>query len=315
MNCKSIGILVMCLTVYSCYADYACWRGDRAYKQNNFMQAKYWYEKALGERPENTKALYCWAKAAYKQKDFIAAEQAFEKVLQDTTLSTVQKEQALSSLGDTAVQKADYQKAVDKYTQALELNPTSEYLKKRLAQARLLLEQQKQKQQSASDQKRDTQADTTRDTITNNNQGNQNGQQQNTSSNKSESTEKQSADQKHGAQQGQQADKSAIKNSDTQDTNQDSNNTKQQQQRQNTDANHNAYSPDKQALPSQYRQKNGLEQEQACCAKINNKNSNLSKQQQQVLEAIAQEDQQALTRLLAGSVYKDQQDNYGDKNW
>jgi len=332
-------VLVPAASVWA--ASYACWRGDRAYIQQDLTQARSWYEKSLAQNPQDTQALYCWAKVAYKQKEFVQAEQAFDKVLQETKLTPVQKEQALSSLADTAMQQENYQKAVNNYTQAVTLNPIDVGLKKKLAQARFLLAQQKQERERAQNEQDKGNSNNTADK----NERQQNGQQDNTQDNQGKGAQKQSTGAEQSTDQPQQSPH------DTQSATQESNRESKQQSRNQSDSthkqeqdntqntNHSKFAQDnkqhiqpqqdksqeKERQPaasqsqsqSQYKQKYSSKQQQAS----NAHNAQVPERYQRVVEAVAQEDQQALARLLAQAVYKEQKEqNYNqdythDKNW
>jgi tetratricopeptide (TPR) repeat protein len=331
---KKILMLVVTLHTSFCVSsalmsNYARWRGDRAYSKQDLTQASNWYEKALAQNPQDIQALYCWAKVAYKQKSFEQAEQAFDKVVQDRTLTTLQKEQAFSSLADTAMQLRKYQKAVDNYTQALALNPTSEILKKKLEQARLLLAQQKQEREYTQDEQRKGNSDNTADS----NERQQNGQQDNAHDNQGKGSQKQSAGTQHGAGQSQQSPH------DTKDATHESKGESEQQRRDQQTTQQNTTDEQKQGNPhntehtkpaqdkkqnTQSEQLESYTDKQAAAPKSHSQSHSQYKQKEpqeqqptpyttqvpehyrQVIEAVAQEDKQTLTRLLARAVYKEQ---------
>ena len=151
-----INILILLnLTNNSTFAiSFDTWRAAKAYKNNDIDTAKNLYQKAIEKYPEESIALYNLGKIIYKEGDYKKAAGLFEKAAQITSKNQ-EKEQAYFDLGESNFKLKDYQKAIYAYENVLKINPNNEIARKRLEEAKKLLEQEKQEQNN--DQKQENQ--------------------------------------------------------------------------------------------------------------------------------------------------------------
>jgi tetratricopeptide (TPR) repeat protein len=119
--------------------------GNKAYKNQNFDQAKADYNRAL-EADNSAKGNYNLGNALYEGGEYEAAAKKYEEAASlsnDPTISS----SAYRNLGDAQYQQEQYQEAVEAYKQSLRINPDDQETKYNLSKAIRQLQQQQQQQQ------------------------------------------------------------------------------------------------------------------------------------------------------------------------
>lgn len=138
-----------------------------AYEDKNFATAESVYAQSLEQDPYDAVMNYNLGTALYKQKKFIEAKNHFERSVKKSCEKSLLQEQSLFNLGNSFMQLAEYQSAIDVYEKALEIHADNERTQKNLELARSLLEEQKRKeeeqkkqneQKKESDQQKDDQS-------------------------------------------------------------------------------------------------------------------------------------------------------------
>ena len=139
-------------------------KGIQLYEAENYPKAKAWYEKQLPSPTHRPYAQYNLGCIAYQEQDYAKAQEAFEAALH--TPSPDLQEKAFYNLGNTAFQQASQastnvqeaiqylEKAIQAYTNSLDLNANNPKAKANceLAQKELerLKDQAKEKDEAQS---------------------------------------------------------------------------------------------------------------------------------------------------------------------
>lgn len=148
-------ILIFLLT--ACLADVSAQvdkrevrRGNRDFKKENFKEAELDYFRGLAKDSLSFAANYNMANTLYRQENYDQALKHLEKIAEMAADSPVAADYYYN-LGNVAMAKEDYQKAVDAYKQSLLRNPTDLEAKENYIYAKEKLKQQ-QNQQNQQDQ-------------------------------------------------------------------------------------------------------------------------------------------------------------------
>ena len=159
--------------------------GNRSFKKEAWREAEVDYRKAQLKDSLSLAAGYNLANALYRQEDYEGAAKAMEPVREIAAGSS----DYFYNLGDVALQKKDYQAAVDAFKQSLLLNPADLDAKENYIYAKKMLENQQnggggdnnQDQNQNNDQNQDNQDQNqdNNDNKDNNNDNNQDNQDQN----------------------------------------------------------------------------------------------------------------------------------------
>lgn len=127
-------------------------QGNNDFNQQNFGNAEVEYQKAIDMNPQSLIANYNKGNALYKQKKFDDAINQFETTSKLGT-NEISDASVFHNLGNTFMQKQDYEKAIKAYKEALKRNPSDKETKYNLAYANQKLKQSQQNQQNNQDQK------------------------------------------------------------------------------------------------------------------------------------------------------------------
>ena len=125
-------------------------RGNRDFKKENFKEAELDYFRGLAKDSLSFAANYNMANTLYRQENYDQALKHLEKIAELAADSPVAADYYYN-LGNVAMAKEDYQKAVDAYKQSLLRNPTDLEAKENYIYAKEKLKQQ-QNQQNKQDQ-------------------------------------------------------------------------------------------------------------------------------------------------------------------
>lgn len=112
--------------------------GNRSFKKEAWREAEVEYRKAQLKDSLSLAAGYNLANTLYRQEDYDGASKAMEPVREAAAGSS----DYFYNLGDIALQKKDYQAAVDAFKQSLLLNPADLDAKENYIYAKKMLENQ-----------------------------------------------------------------------------------------------------------------------------------------------------------------------------
>ena len=182
-------------------------RGNRDFRKENYKEAELQYFRALAKDSLSFAANYNMANTLYRQENYDQALKHLER-LEEVAADSPAAADFYYNLGNVAMAKEEYQKAVDAYKQSLLRNPGDVEAKENYIYAKAKLKEQQDQQQN--DQNNQDQ----------NNQD-QNNQDQNNDQNKDQNQDKKDDQNKHDDQ-----------NKDQQDQNQDQQDQKKDQQNQ-----------------------------------------------------------------------------------
>jgi len=120
-------------------------RGNKDYQNKEYQKAEANFLKSLEKNPQNQRAAYNLGNALYRQGRFDEAANIFEGLANSTTNEPL-KAQAFHNLGNSQLQKEDFQGSVKSYKEALKINPEDEDTRYNLAYALKKIQQQQQQQ-------------------------------------------------------------------------------------------------------------------------------------------------------------------------
>jgi len=189
-------------------------RGNREFKRGDFKQSEISYRKALVKDSTSFAGNYNLAASLYRQKDYEAASNALGKI-KEQAAGNAKASDYWFNLGDVALQKKDYQGAVDAFKQSLLLAPDDVSAKSNYLYAKKMLENQQnqqnqdQNQQNQQDQNQDQNKDQNKNDDQNKDQDQDQNKDQNNNNNDQNNNQDrnqspQQAPSKISPQQGQQ---------------------------------------------------------------------------------------------------------------
>lgn len=124
-----------------------------AYKKQEYAKALKYYQSAQKKAPEDIDLSDEMGQSAYKAREFEKAEKIYQQSAA-AKKNTSDKSKTYHNMGNSRMQKKDYQGAVDSYKEALRNNPNDEETRYNLSEAiRRLKNDQKQQQKDQKDQK------------------------------------------------------------------------------------------------------------------------------------------------------------------
>ena len=183
-------------------------RGNRDFRKENYKEAELQYFRALAKDSLSFAANYNMANTLYRQENHDQALKHLER-LEEVAADSPAAADFYYNLGNVAMAKEEYQKAVDAYKQSLLRNPGDVEAKENYIYAKAKLKEQQDQQQ---DQQQNDQ---------NNQDQNNQDQNQNNDQNKDQNQDKKDDQNKNDDQ-----------NKDQQDQNQDQQDQKKDQQNQ-----------------------------------------------------------------------------------
>ena len=133
-------------------------RGNRDFKKENFKEAELDYFRALVKDSLSFAANYNMANTLYRQENYDQAMKHLEKIAEAAVASPAAADYYYN-LGNVAMAKEDYQKAVDAYKQSLLRNPADLEAKENYIYAKEKLKQQQDQQNQQNDQNQDQNKD------------------------------------------------------------------------------------------------------------------------------------------------------------
>lgn len=185
-------------------------RGNRDFRKENYKEAELQYFRALAKDSLSFAANYNMANTLYRQENHDQALKHLER-LEEVAADSPAAADFYYNLGNVAMAKEEYQKAVDAYKQSLLRNPGDVEAKENYIYAKAKLKEQQDQQQNDQD-----------------NQDQNNQDQNNQDQNKDQNQDNKDNQNKNDDQNKDQQDQ----NKDQQDQNQDQQDQKKDQQNQ-----------------------------------------------------------------------------------
>ena len=185
-------------------------RGNRDFRKENYKEAELQYFRALAKDSLSFAANYNMANTLYRQENYDQALKHLER-LEEVAADSPAAADFYYNLGNVAMAKEEYQKAVDAYKQSLLRNPGDVEAKENYIYAKAKLKEQQDQQQNDQD-----------------NQDQNNQDQNNQDQNKDQNQDNKDNQNKNDDQNKDQQDQ----NKDQQDQNQDQQDQKKDQQNQ-----------------------------------------------------------------------------------
>lgn len=139
--CLSLALMLSCRSLGAQVDRREVRSGNRQFRKENWQKADIDYRKALVKDTASFAANYNLASALYRQNNFDEAGKSLEKIKAAAAVSPKGAD-CFYNLGDVAVQKKDWQGAVDAYRQSLLRNPGDLDAKENYTYARLMLKNQ-----------------------------------------------------------------------------------------------------------------------------------------------------------------------------
>lgn len=131
-------------TIFAQNAHQYLKKGNEAYNNDDFAQAKSLYEKANQAESTHGKSQYNLGNANYKLKDFAAAEKNYINATKELW-ATEDKANAFYNLGNSYYEQGKYVESLEAFKNALRLNPNMLDAKKNLALVQQHLKRKQQK--------------------------------------------------------------------------------------------------------------------------------------------------------------------------
>ena len=181
-------------------------RGNRDFRKENYKEAELQYFRALAKDSLSFAANYNMANTLYRQENYDQALKHLER-LEEVAADSPAAADFYYNLGNVAMAKEEYQKAVDAYKQSLLRNPGDVEAKENYIYAKAKLKEQQDQQQN-----------------------DQNNQDQNNQDQNNDQNNDQNQDQNQDNKDDQN--KNDDQNKDQQDQNQDQQDQKKDQQNQ-----------------------------------------------------------------------------------
>ena len=176
-------------------------RGNRDFRKENFKEAELEYFRALAKDSLSFAANYNMANTLYRQENYDQALKHLEKIAEMAAASPAAADYYYN-LGNVAMAKEDYQKAVDAYKQSLLRNPADLDAKENYIYAKEKLKQQQNQQNQNQDQQNKDQQDQNQDQNQNQDKQNDSNKDQQDQDDKKDNQNKNEQDQQ--GQQGQE---------------------------------------------------------------------------------------------------------------
>ena len=178
-------------------------RGNRDFRKENYKEAELQYFRALAKDSLSFAANYNMANTLYRQENYDQALKHLER-LEEVAADSPAAADFYYNLGNVAMAKEEYQKAVDAYKQSLLRNPGDVEAKENYIYAKAKLkEQQDQQQNDQNNQDQNNQDQNNQDQNQNNDQDKKDDQNKNDDQNKDQQDQNQDQQDQKKDQQNQ----------------------------------------------------------------------------------------------------------------
>ena len=173
-------------------------RGNRDFRKENYKEAELQYFRALAKDSLSFAANYNMANTLYRQENHDQALKHLER-LEEVAADSPAAADFYYNLGNVAMAKEEYQKAVDAYKQSLLRNPGDVEAKENYIYAKAKLKEQQDQQQNDQDNQDQNNQDQNKDQ----NQDNKDNQNKNDDQNKDQQDQNQDQQDQKKDQQNQ----------------------------------------------------------------------------------------------------------------
>ena len=178
-------------------------RGNRDFRKENYKEAELQYFRALAKDSLSFAANYNMANTLYRQENYDQALKHLER-LEEVAADSPAAADFYYNLGNVAMAKEEYQKAVDAYKQSLLRNPGDVEAKENYIYAKAKLkDQQDQQQNDQNNQDQNNQDQNNQDQNKDQNQDNKDNQNKNDDQNKDQQDQNQDQQDQKKDQQNQ----------------------------------------------------------------------------------------------------------------
>ena len=178
-------------------------RGNRDFRKENYKEAELQYFRALAKDSLSFAANYNMANTLYRQENYDQALKHLER-LEEVAADSPAAADFYYNLGNVAMAKEEYQKAVDAYKQSLLRNPGDVEAKENYIYAKAKLkEQQDQQQNDQNNQDQNNQDQNNQDQNQDQNQDKKDDQNKNDDQNKDQQDQNQDQQDQKKDQQNQ----------------------------------------------------------------------------------------------------------------
>ena len=180
-------------------------RGNRDFRKENYKEAELQYFRALAKDSLSFAANYNMANTLYRQENYDQALKHLER-LEEVAADSPAAADFYYNLGNVAMAKEEYQKAVDAYKQSLLRNPGDVEAKENYIYAKAKLKEQQDQQQNdqgnqdQNNQGQNNQDQNNQDQNQNNDQNKDQNQDNKDNQNKNDDQNKDQQDQKKDQQ-------------------------------------------------------------------------------------------------------------------
>ena len=177
-------------------------RGNRDFRKENYKEAELQYFRALAKDSLSFAANYNMANTLYRQENYDQALKHLER-LEEVAADSPAAADFYYNLGNVAMAKEEYQKAVDAYKQSLLRNPGDVEAKENYIYAKAKLKEQQDQQQNDQNNQDQNNQDQNKDQNKDQNQDNKDNQNKNDDQNKDQQDQNQDQQDQKKDQQNQ----------------------------------------------------------------------------------------------------------------
>ena len=169
-------------------------RGNRDFRKENYKEAELQYFRALAKDSLSFAANYNMANTLYRQENYDQALKHLER-LEEVAADSPAAADFYYNLGNVAMAKEEYQKAVDAYKQSLLRNPGDVEAKENYIYAKAKLKEQQDQQQNDQDNQDQNNQDQNQNNDQNKDQNQDNKDNQNKNDDQNKDQQDQNQDQ------------------------------------------------------------------------------------------------------------------------
>ena len=205
-------------------------KGNEDFNKGEYKKSIAHYEEALQHDPNSFEAKFDLGSALYCNERYEEAEKTLLPLLDNESLSEIERGEVAYNLGNTQFAQKKYKEALASYRTAMRCNPNDKDAKFNYAYTKLKLQQQEQQQQQ-DNQNQDQNQDQNKDQ----NQDQQNNQNQNQQGQDKDQNQDQNQDQNKDQQNDQNKDKNDQQDKNNNEDKQDNKQDNKQDDKQNND--------------------------------------------------------------------------------
>ena len=209
-------------------------KGNEYFNKGEYKKSIAHYEEALQHDPNSFEAKFDLGSALYCNERYEEAEKTLLPLLDNESLSEIERGEVAYNLGNTQFAQKKYKEALASYRTAMRCNPNDKDAKFNYAYTKLKLQQQEQQQQQ-DNQNQDQNQDQKQDQ----NQDQQNNQNQNQQGQDKDQNQDQNKDQQNDQNKDKNDQQDKNNNEDKQDNKQDKNNNEDKQDNKQDDKQNN----------------------------------------------------------------------------